>query len=718
MEDDAPMSENSHATPLTGALRVGDWTVHPDLNRLERGGEIVQVEPRLIQVLCCLAREPGRVYGREELLDLVWGDVVVGEESLTRTISELRRILGDDTQDPRYIETIRKKGYRLLAEAEPVAPVVAPEPVPVADAPAVKPRRARRVVPALLAIAAVLIAAWWFRPARDPSAGPRPPLRSVPLTSSPGLEIQPALSDDGRAVVFAWNGPDGENWDIYVKEVGEESPLRLTENPARDTSPAWHPGGRSIAFVRSSGGTSSIWTVPLFGGEPRQLFADTTTIWGFAWDGEDRIIYSRAESVDTGALYHRRLGDAESRRLIANPEGTWDYLPRLSPDGSMLAFLRRGADWHTDIYVAEADGGSVRRLTEGLDADKGLCWDRDGASLIFGSRLSGHTTLWRVDVRDAARSWVPIHGEQMMYPSAARHADRLAYQMARFERNIWSIRAGRDRDEGIATSPLVNSSSLDDAADHSPDGRHIAFRSTRSGNQEIWACQIDGEHPVQLTDFGGVGVGSPRWSPEGSRIAFVAQRDGYANLHVADYAERTVRRLTDGPHHDLVPTWSGDGRWLYCGSNRDGAWRIWRVPADGDPTRVAHVVLAEEGVVARETPQGDALLFTRPGQAGIWRVALEDGVASGSPEVFLPDVPAPNRSMDWDLWPGGLVLADTRDGATMLLRHDFTSGVTSTVTAVPSFVPGSLSVDRDGAGLLYARIENRVVDLVLVEGFR
>ena len=102
-------------------FRLGPWLVRPDLNRIEGGDGSVQVEPRVMKVLLCLAEKPGLVLTRLDLLDLVWGDTVVGEEILTRAISELRRVFGDSARQPRYIETIRNHGYRLIAEVEPVA---------------------------------------------------------------------------------------------------------------------------------------------------------------------------------------------------------------------------------------------------------------------------------------------------------------------------------------------------------------------------------------------------------------------------------------------------------------------------------------------------------------------------------------------------------------------------------------------------------------------
>ena len=94
---------------------VGEWEVLPDLNRVRRGGELVELEPRVMAVLEELAREPGRVVTRDDLHRTVWRDVIVTDDALNRCIRELRRLFGDDPRTPAFIETISKRGYRLIA---------------------------------------------------------------------------------------------------------------------------------------------------------------------------------------------------------------------------------------------------------------------------------------------------------------------------------------------------------------------------------------------------------------------------------------------------------------------------------------------------------------------------------------------------------------------------------------------------------------------------
>ena len=104
------------------ALSIGAWLLRPDLNRIERDGTLVHLEPKAVAILCLLAERGGEVVSRQELLDLAWAGTVVSDDALTQAVIKLRKALGDDSRNPSYIQTIPKRGYRLLAPVEPATP--------------------------------------------------------------------------------------------------------------------------------------------------------------------------------------------------------------------------------------------------------------------------------------------------------------------------------------------------------------------------------------------------------------------------------------------------------------------------------------------------------------------------------------------------------------------------------------------------------------------
>ena len=135
---DAPQSADARARKR---LSIGEWTVDPEADELSRGGATVRIEPKAMDVLMLLAARVGHVVTRDELLASAWPGVVVGDEALTQEINKLRKALGDNSRSPSYIDTIAKRGYRLIAPvgpSEPVAESVAKAMTAAAETPAVQ----------------------------------------------------------------------------------------------------------------------------------------------------------------------------------------------------------------------------------------------------------------------------------------------------------------------------------------------------------------------------------------------------------------------------------------------------------------------------------------------------------------------------------------------------------------------------------------------------
>jgi len=138
------------------SLRIGGWLADPEANELRRGGEVQRLEPKAMAVLMLLADRPGRLLTREDLFARAWPGLVVGDEALTQCIIKLRRALGDDARAASYIETVSKRGYRLIA-------AVGDAPLPAATDSVRRGRMALAALAVLAVVAALLAFAWQTR---------------------------------------------------------------------------------------------------------------------------------------------------------------------------------------------------------------------------------------------------------------------------------------------------------------------------------------------------------------------------------------------------------------------------------------------------------------------------------------------------------------------------------------------------------------------------
>ena len=192
-----PLAMDAPAVPADNRFRVGDWTVEPDLNQLSTQGRAVQVEPKAMAVLLHLANRPGQVVGREALLSQVWPGVVVGQDSLTQVVIKLRKTLGDDPDRPTYIQTVKKKGYRLVAPVLRPAGTTAP---PMRR----RPHGVRWIAGAAALALPIATGLWWSAGQQAVSLSPGPDL-AADAAQAPTLAIAPfeALSKDGQELLLA-----------------------------------------------------------------------------------------------------------------------------------------------------------------------------------------------------------------------------------------------------------------------------------------------------------------------------------------------------------------------------------------------------------------------------------------------------------------------------------------------------------------------------------
>ena len=715
------MVENA-SSPQT--VRFGVYEVDLRAGELRRKGRKLKLQEQPFQVLALLLERQGEVVTREALREKLWpADTFVEfDHSLNTAISKIREALGDLADNPRFVETLPRRGYRFIAPVEESGQASEPEatmPVP----PLPWWRTTRRPFWSAVLLAVVIGGAAWFQFFRAPSKSALPPMRVVPLTTLPGSEFDPALSPDGNQVAFSWDGETGDNVDIYVKLIGAETTLRLTDDPAFDCCPAWSPDGRSIAFTRISETKGEIFIVPALGGPERKLQttsgANPLGLFRFvSWSPDGRFLAFADQGPDEEpfAISLVSVESLERRKLSAPPAKYYgDSFPAFSPDGKTLAFVRAAGAALSDIYLLPVAGGEPRRLTFGNPWINGLDWTPDGSEIVYSSSLlASGNSLWRISASGGAPERLALGGENASNPSISGQGHRLAYQQGVFDSNIWRIDVQGSTSGNRSPAKLIASTRFESGPQFSPDGKKIAFCSGRSGNDEIWICDSDGSNCLQLTSFEGPHTCTPRWSPDGQRIAFDSRPEGHSDIYVIDLEYRVPRRLTTDTANDVVPSWSNDGRWIYFASNRTGRRQVWKAPTEGGP---AVQVTQNGGFAAFESPDGQFVYYAKFTEPGIWRVPVE-----GGEETLVLDLLQPGLWGYWAVVEEGIYFLNVK--AKPRPAIEFYRFATRQVTRVtvpekdPQYGSPGLALSPDGSWILYMQIDRVESDIMLVENFR
>ena len=740
----------------SGLIRFGSFELDPASGELRKTGARGKLQEQPFQVLRALVERPGEVVTREELHERLWpGDTFVEfDDGLNTAVRKIRQALGDAADNPRFVETLPKRGYRFIA------PVRLPqgsssEPGEPPHAPRSETHRAdskRRIgwyaFGALAAVAAVA-GAWTGMFGPD---GPEPtaePMRAVPLTSYPGVEKTAGLSPDGRQVAFSWDGEGRDNFDIYVQQIGSGNlPIRLTTHADHDLSPAWSPDGRFLVFARTSY-ESPAWTalpmvteyeiflMPAIGGPTRKVAETSYPKTAWPPDGQGIIGSARPSPEQPPALFVFPTDGSERRQLTWPPSEALygDVDPAVSPDGRSLAFYRRVGARSGPLLTLDMSKDSVPRgaATEWNRSgrSKAAAWAPNGRDLIVVNRqrsfLADRLVRLSPEEPDIPRP-LAIGTMAATDPAIAAKANRLVFTQFQWNVNLAALRRTGAADGSWRTDPFPSSTRVEDSPHYSPDGKRIVFDSDRSGTQSLWVSDADGANARLLHTFGFESAGSPRWSPDGRRVAFDSRAAGTFDIYVINAGGGEPLRLTEDSAFDHMPRWSPDGEWVYFTSNRAGGWEIWKISAaGGEPLQVTR----RGGTLPFASPDGEYVYYLKDDNlplfqhSQLWRMPT----ARGQERVVLRRV----FSRSFAVTDGGVYFmerpeqsgedspATSADDSGFAFRYlHLETGEIRTLAALPSGVEPfwGFTVSPDEQTILFARQETVGADIMLVEDFR
>lgn len=699
--------------PPREQLRVGECLVDVPLREVHVPGarRPHRITPKAMSVLLALVDNAGKVVSRDALLAAVWPDTLPTNDVITQAITSLRKALGEERNNPRYIETIAKTGYRLLAVVDWLDQDAAPAPTSVGDptpAEAVAWRDPRttglqRVLPAAApelaarprarwqglawaaAFAAVLVAsvALWTSYRGAPGEPPAAAAQAAPyrlITSLPGPEITPSLSPDAALVAYVAVPSGQRNTAVMVQTTDPSPPRQLTRPPAAsdDSAPAWSPDGREIAFLRiRSGQDCRVMVVPANGGIERRVGAcDYLTPPSFDWthDGRGLVFGSR------GAL-----GDNAGLRILDLASGAWrkldypataddiDAAPHYSPDGRWIVFVRNST--RGDFWRLPAAGGTASRLTE-LRADiRGWDWTPDGRGIVYARWSNSQSRLYRLDLETGVSSDLGVaDGTQ---PTMATKTAALAFSQQRNYYGIYRFDLGA----GGGLERLFPSSGRDRLPAIAPDGRQLVFASDRSGEFGLWWSELHTPNALRLID--GVVPESrqlPEWSPDSRTVLVVGTDRGnrtpglYEVVPASDQVRRLDSPVTDPVQAVYLPGTSPTDarRLLVIAGTQGGRLRLTLFDRDARPWRALASI--DDVALVRVDADRHRVLLTRPGQAGLWEADLALSPASlrqvdaerpVAASYRLWNVTADGRLYAIDRQPGcATTLRQAEDGAT------------------------------------------------------
>jgi serine/threonine protein kinase len=487
----------------------------------------------------------------------------------------------------------------------------------------------------LLAMGVVLVGALvvWNLLSRDPGTT-LTPRAATRLTFSAGPEYSGSLSPDSSFVAYAHT--EHGTMDLYMRPRDGGQTLRLTDAPGDELLPRWSRDGKEIAYVLGNGTECDIHRIPPTGGASVKLVETNIPFLQSFWHAmcslgslpwspnDEQLVFSRTLQSGEVAIFEVNLESREERQITTPPAGAYDLSASYSFDGRQIVFTRtqKGV---SGLWLVPESGGEERPLLVD-EFNHGEPSFLPGDEFIaFSSNRSGPFNMWAIHIDSGRLSAMTFGGGSDQHPSVS--ADGLiVYSQFGHQTDLYVLSLHSGESERLTAYTLDNF-----VGRFSPDGRKIAYHSTRTGNPEIWILDLESRQDVILS---------------------------------ADPAE------------DLLPDWSPDGKELAFLSNREGAMSLWVARADGSgkveqlseqeipiPSAVWGVSLS-----VRWTPDGESIGYVRPsaGGASLWQVDRD----SGAVEQLRAGV----LRFDWYLDRNRIVYTRLHEGELELRAANLTTG--------------------------------------------
>ena len=605
----------------------GRFVLDPHEKTLFVEGTPLHLPAKEFETLILLVENNGKALAKDEMMQAIWQDAFVEETNLVKQISRLRKLLNANGQ--KYIETLPKHGYRFSAEVRCVIPV-AEEPVviekrtvkrltvrvenEIEDAPLALPKRKKKSRLAVFALLGLIISGtavfYWFWQSQKQTLKPDDGKIIFLTEASQDNSGAHWVSEDQIYFVRRVSNTRVESWRMNADGSNQQRANTEIKNLLRGR---WSPDGKKVVFVKEGDNKAFYLADSNGGGEIVLPFSGGNMDW--SPDGSQFVYQTGKNALGNTEVFLYTVATGENVNLTNSSFGAAD--PSFSPDGKQIAFVSWRDD-NAEIYVMNADGSNVRRITNhpawdnypvftpdgtaiafqsnrenertgiylqnlegdlppvkiaGHDSDAGIhpkCWSADGTQILFWTNQNGKPQIVLSSVEPyPARVVLSDEKADLSSPRIAPDGKRILYEARLADRSI-ELRL-TDLETKKTTTVYKTTPDYPQyyllAPAWSPDGQKIAFANKSSGNSEVFLMNADGSGLRNLTNDP-LPDSAPFFSPEGGEIIFTRDFYGTAQLYRMKTDGSNQRLLTENKGHNLGAALSPDGLTLAFSGDR------------------------------------------------------------------------------------------------------------------------------------------------------
>ncbi|WP_444994054.1 winged helix-turn-helix domain-containing protein [Aliikangiella sp. IMCC44359] len=683
--------------------QLNNKVITPDLNLIQCNEQDITITPRAMALLVYFLERPMQVISVQEIAENVWNSPYVTNTAIQRVIGLIRKALDDDKNKPRYIETIAKKGYRLIADVNHKIMESAPEET-------VNRGGIRTKIFIVFILLVLLIAVFFyflFKPANS-----QIPHKVSAFSSLAGIESEPEFSPDSLFVVYTTKQKQNTNKKysrIYVQAIDQATTYLLTKKEEHNYLPKWSNDGRYLISMRLSDNEHSKCQIVKIALdvtktkniEESNLFnCENFFITGLAWDSENNLLLfsaidkrvSRKERV-----YQFNTATNQLTQLTSSPvEGKGDRVLDFDFESRKLLFFRDHFFSYDSLFSIDLNNLEIQKLYQYTDLINYARIDRKNQRLFFISK----NNLYQYSLTNKVKALI---NNSVGYRSFDFSSDKNMMVVAHYRNVIDIYTRSFDSDDSLSPEKnFIESSSRDYMPSHIHGTNSVVFVSERSGKSQIWLKQQDNQL-VQLTDepfdFRNTTLKS---NPQGNKVVFFA-RNG---LHLLDVYSRKVTMIETGKTYSDFPNWSNDGKTIYFNGIINGEEQIWNIDLTSNLQRQ---ITRHGGIMGAESPDGKGLYFTKSTSQGLWYLSFNDMKEVKVVENF-PSILNSGLVMTED----GITYLQVKEGATLLKRVKIPSHEVVEIETLDNNRVFHLSVSPSSNKIYYAKNVKNDSDIILI----
>jgi DNA-binding winged helix-turn-helix (wHTH) protein/Tol biopolymer transport system component len=647
----------------THNFEFGEFVLDPREKVLFRNGAPVPVAPKVLQLLLVLIENHDHIVEKEKLMDEVWADSFVEESNLTYSIRQLRKILGDDTHDPRFIETVPRRGYRFI--------------VPISI------ENTRNSSPESLSAI------------HQTAEGSSSKYFSRPVFFSAGFLILAAIVLTAGLVAFRDRRLFGGD---RQSEIPQFRDLKFDQVAKFDnyTSASISPDGKFAAYINTVNGQQSLWLRQLGTGQSNQIVAAEEGVRilliEFSADGE--YIYFSRRSNNQPAHVDRVpvFGGVIQANIVTGLETEFS----ISPDQSLVSF-HRSHDGKTTLFAAKTGLTDSRALFETEHSITGNSFSPDGRMIAFASgdvgpgKTSFGVYTINVDGGPPAEAskerWNYVR--DVVWLSDGKGILVTAQTSNNSPRQIWKV----DLPEGNVKKVTETQENLSYIS-VTKDQRHILI-SENSLSSNLYVAPTNDSASVKMLTTAYLGVS---WTPDGDIV--YSSSNGNEDIWRISPDGSNQRQLTTSTSMDFTPIVSSDGQYIVYLSDRAGKLNLWRMNSDGTSQLQLTNGNGEQNPFI--TPDGTNVIFSSVENGKLFSVPITGGEAS---EVQVDGVSDLNISPDGAFFAH---FAGKEADKKIVLRSSQGSVEPREIAITAGYFAGhELVWSKDGRSVNYAAQKNR-----------